>query len=215
MPTLAKSDHCGCGCDGVPKSGSFCQGHFSRVSEMRQALTQRNNLLLGRRRRPKVDVPCSIAGCGGVSVARVLCNRHYHSLRRKGDPLATSEFGSPEHIARRAKTLVHTCWLRNRARFARVVAPSPKVIAWAAGIYEGEGSCGLTSRTVHCTICQKDPELLHRMVKYFGGRVRTIHNGKHHEWRIAGPRSLGFLLTIYGFLTGRRQGQIRKVLAKT
>ena len=44
-------------------------------------------------------------------------------------------------------------------------APTALDVAWAAGIYEGEGSCvagGTKGKSFSVTVTQKDPELLYR-----------------------------------------------------
>src|SRR5207237_10064164 len=65
-------------------------------------------------------------------------------------------------------------------RLAPTLRPSMVQIAWAAGVYEGEGCCQVTGAKAHpCTalaICQKDPWILYRLRDYFGGSVYTLRS---------------------------------------
>lgn len=93
----------------------------------------------------------------------------------------------------------------------REVALSPRWIpisldiAWAAGIYEGEGTCMNPSRI---SVTQKDPWLLHRLQALFGGRVSTQGVGKF-AWNVSGKRARGFVDKIVPFLSPRRKEQLR------
>jgi len=109
---------------------------------------------------------------------------------------------------------------RDKLGLDAVNAPSDLDIAWAAGIYEGEGSCvssGSDSFTV--SIAQKDPELLYRLRDFFGGSVKLYCVGKDgrfpiFHWRVCGDRGRVFLAAIYPFLTSRRKAQIATTTAK-
>jgi hypothetical protein len=81
-----------------------------------------------------------------------------------------------------------------------------KDIAWAAGIYEGEGTFGGHS----VRVVQKDNWLIYRLKYLFGGTV-TEYNG-YHYWTISGPLCRGFLLTIFTFLSPRRKEQVTRHL---
>ena len=78
-----------------------------------------------------------------------------------------------------------------------------KDIAWAAGIYEGEGtfSSGKSAR-----VTQKDPWLVYRLKDLFGGTI-SVHNG-YYYWTVCGSDARGFLLSIFSFLSPRRRAQI-------
>jgi len=100
--------------------------------------------------------------------------------------------------------------------------PTDLDIAWAAGIYEGEGSCvkgGHGNRSFVVSVSQKDPEMLYRMRDFFGGAVKEYPNDRGtnkngHQpftifaWRVCGDRARVFLAVIYSYLTARRQFQI-------
>jgi hypothetical protein len=94
--------------------------------------------------------------------------------------------------------------------------PTVRVIAWAAGFYEGEGSCQgvigtLQKHSTRCHIGQKNRWPLDRMVALFGGRISegSCNNAPFYDWQISGARARGFLMTIYSFLSPRRQEQVR------
>jgi hypothetical protein len=103
--------------------------------------------------------------------------------------------------------------------------PTNLEIAWAAGIYEGEGSCQLSKGTTHASVSQKDLWLPQKLRDLFGGSVRQRDphasksriDGKEYprlcgEWYITGARARGFLMTMYKFLSPRRQDQARLAL---
>lgn len=88
-------------------------------------------------------------------------------------------------------------------------------VAWAAGLYEGEGSCNRITGQVY--VSQQDPWCLHRLVELFGGRVGGPYEAvrdrygvrRQHVWYISGPAARSFLRAVFPFLSPRRQQQIR------
>lgn len=132
---------------------------------------------------------CSVEGCGREHIAHDYCLLH---LRRtqKGQPLA----GVREHL--RAK-----------------ISPTNLDLAWAAGFLEGEGSflCGNGSENV--TAVQVNPEPLGRLKQVFGGSVSLKEDSRkntqdHLVWMTSGARARGIMLTLFTFMSERRQGQI-------
>jgi hypothetical protein len=106
---------------------------------------------------------------------------------------------------------------RDRQGLDAVRRPTAIEVAWAAGIYEGEGSCvtaGEKRNSFDVRICQKDPELLYRLRDLFGGSVKSYDrkfNGVVRpisHWKISGDRGRTFIGVIYPFLTARRKEQI-------
>ena len=88
-------------------------------------------------------------------------------------------------------------------------------IAWAAGIWEGEGSIfPANGKHLRVTVCQKDPEILHKLRDTFGGVVRSQVNypSEISTWYIYSDRAHGFIQTIFTFLSGRRREQVKKAL---
>jgi hypothetical protein len=69
--------------------------------------------------------------------------------------------------------------------------PTLNNIYWAAGIYEGEGTCQSTRNCVGVHITQKDPWILHELQSL---------------------RARGFLYTIFPLLSPRRKEQAKKYL---
>jgi len=101
------------------------------------------------------------------------------------------------------------------------LAPTEKATTtdfhWAAGFFEGEGYAGRSGRRPQGTrarIGQKDPWTLYRMKALFGGSINPLgHRPPCTSWDVSGARARGFLMSIYGLLSPRRQEQIRKALA--
>ena len=84
--------------------------------------------------------------------------------------------------------------------------------AWAAGVYEGEGSVGkLTKvvRTQHIQLTQKDRWLCDKLKALYGGSVHfysyPAKNGRparqYHHWSLWGPAAREFLASIYSYLS--------------
>ncbi len=93
-----------------------------------------------------------------------------------------------------------------------VLSPSLLDIAWAAGFFEGEGSCRYAGNTTRISLPQKGDEMLFKLKDLFGGSI--IHHSKRtiNTWGLNGVRARGFLMTIYSFLSLRRQKQARVAL---
>lgn len=99
----------------------------------------------------------------------------------------------------------------NRPDLDATKVPTDRDIAWAAGIYEGEGTCRLCGkgRGFMASVTQKDPEILFRLRDWFGGSVRDNGTGQGiHTWDICGDRARIFMGLIYEFMTARRRTQI-------
>ena len=93
---------------------------------------------------------------------------------------------------------------------------SPTVIdiAWAAGIYEGEGCVSSSKGSIKVGVTQKDPWLLVKLLMLFGGRIYKYKTRPIFEWHLSGSRSKGFLFTIFTFLSPRRRRQIEAALRR-
>ncbi len=107
-----------------------------------------------------------------------------------------------------------------KAHLAPTQAAAPTDFQWAAGFYEGEGYIRRAGRTESVSIPQKDLWSLEHMKSLFGGSIspRKIHTpaGKPSEinvWSVSGARARGFIQSIYGLLSPRRQEQAREALA--
>lgn len=91
--------------------------------------------------------------------------------------------------------------------------PTALDIAWAAGIYEGEGHvrlCGKTKRGLALAVVQKDPEILIRLRDWFGGSIHYQAKAKSpvHTWDACGDRARVFIALVYSFLSARRKIQV-------
>lgn len=91
-------------------------------------------------------------------------------------------------------------------------SPTVADIAWAAGIYEGEGHARQHRRIgSQVRITQKDPWILMRLKRMFGGSI--YKNMGINVLGLHGARARGFLMTIYKFLSPWRKAQALKVFA--
>jgi hypothetical protein len=99
----------------------------------------------------------------------------------------------------------------NRPDLDATKIPTAIDIAWAAGIYEGEGTCrmsGKGKRGFSAAVVQKDPELLYRLREWFGRSINLNQNAGTYVWDICGDRARIFMALIYGLMTVRRKVQI-------
>jgi hypothetical protein len=104
--------------------------------------------------------------------------------------------------------LVKTRGMRRMApRLCATIHPSTLDIAWAAGVYEGEGHCTRSAGAV--SVSQKDTWILERLRVLFGGSIMSGSNGHASLWHISGPRACGFIYTIFSYLSPRRREQAR------
>ena len=88
-------------------------------------------------------------------------------------------------------------------------------IAWAAGVYEGEGTVHQRRiASAQTEVVQKDPEILYRLRDWFGGSVGMQGGGstpeawRCHSWTVCGDRCRLFVALIYGYLSARRRAAI-------
>ena len=100
----------------------------------------------------------------------------------------------------------------NRPDLDAVKVPTLIDIAWAAGIYEGEGNvrlCGRGKRGLAAAVAQKDPEILYRLRDWFGGSVGgPSPTNCCYKFDICGDRARIFMGLVYPFLSKRRQVQV-------
>ena len=88
--------------------------------------------------------------------------------------------------------------------------PTELEVAWAAGFYEGEGSCGCSpkAKSLHVSLPQHNVEPLIKLKQLFGGGIHTPVSGRPSIWQIYGPRAYRFLEAIYPYLSEKRQAQV-------
>ncbi len=95
-------------------------------------------------------------------------------------------------------------------------------IAWAAGIFEGEGCITLHSGHPYILIDMTDKDVLDRFLEIFPiGTIRgpyTHKNKEHHKprWRFDafGTKALPIIEKIYPYLLSRRKQKVDEVLAQ-
>ena len=91
--------------------------------------------------------------------------------------------------------------------------PTTLDIAWAAGLYEGEGYAGPNKGHPYVCLSQNNPWVCNKLKELFGGTVRTREVDKKRNphistvWFCSGSRASGFIMTIYKFLSPRRKLQ--------
>lgn len=101
--------------------------------------------------------------------------------------------------------------MKNRPTPA-VEKPTMLDIAWAAGIFEGEGHVSVSGTSLKVAVTQKDDWLPCRLRDLFGGLIYKHKARPINEWVVSGPRARGFIFTIFAFLSPRRKEQTRKAL---
>lgn len=92
-------------------------------------------------------------------------------------------------------------------------------IAWAAGLYEGEGHIRGSPRGVYVVVQMTDPEPLQRMHELFDGHFRgPIPRGKHkpqYVWKLSDWENVqAFCSAVRLWLSPRRITQMDDALAK-
>lgn len=80
-----------------------------------------------------------------------------------------------------------------------------KDIAWAAGVYEGEGNCNKHQ----ITIAQKETWLLYKLQDLFGGSIGIHKTTKISYLSMSGINARQFALCIFTFLSPHKRKQIR------
>lgn len=89
---------------------------------------------------------------------------------------------------------------------------SPEEVAWAAGIYEGEGT---VSRGSAVSVTQKDPWLLYQLQILYGGNVSQYDKRSGaYRWILYGKSARYFLNSVWHWLSPRRRDQAQFVLDK-
>lgn len=92
-----------------------------------------------------------------------------------------------------------------------------EIVAWAAGIYDGEGTC---NRSCDVQVQQKNPWILDKLQGFFGGSVNKCGNKRKlfrkdlqlkelYRWSLAGKDSREFLEMIMPYLSPKRLDQIK------
>jgi len=101
---------------------------------------------------------------------------------------------------------------------------SKEDITWAAGFFEGEGSCGkyfgesYPNGILTAKIAQVNEEPLSKLHKLFGGNkyhwVRRKDKRGYFQWQINSAQAFQFMNTILPYLSAKRQDQFVQALKK-
>lgn len=94
----------------------------------------------------------------------------------------------------------------------RTISPSLLDVAWAAGIFEGEGTVASSSDSQRIIVIQKDRWILDRLRERFGGSIYLKEQESICHWYLTGARARGFAYTIYTWLSPHRRQQVRRKL---
>lgn len=87
-------------------------------------------------------------------------------------------------------------------------------IAWAAGLFDGEGSISIVGNRVQTVIEMTDLDLLERVQKNFGGKIYKLKTRQEHwkqawRWQISSTKkAVEFLEIIYPYLGVRRKHKV-------
>jgi hypothetical protein len=156
---------------------------------------------------------CSADNCNRTAHARAFCATHYSRLRRHGDVKVVLKCGNkpgvPHSWSRRG--------VENQSTAKSTVSPTLRDIAWAAGFLEGEGSFVRRGVSTVVSAGQVNKEPVQRMLELFGGSLNSYDREPPNAptfwtWLAAGARGRGVAMTVYPFLSARRQRQVRDAL---
>ena len=95
-------------------------------------------------------------------------------------------------------------------------------IAWAAGFLDGEGCFSFYknrkgSINFQVDAGQMDDWPLRKLTGILGGQVHLIRNSNHGnmiwKWYASGARARGIMMTLFSFLSPRRQEKIKLILS--
>lgn len=140
---------------------------------------------------------CSISGCEKPHSGRGYCQQHYMKWYYHGDPLKHVGRGGPGRESPNTLKATKT--------------PTLADLHWAAGFLDGEGCFTCAGGSQRVCGSQKDPELLYRLLAFFGGRIYQ-HKNQIPKWEVCGSRARGVMMTLYPMLSTRRQEKIRLCL---
>ena len=92
-----------------------------------------------------------------------------------------------------------------------------EMIAWFAGVYEGEGCCALSGKSTFVIhIAQRDRWLCDQLKERFGGSVNGPYDRKgfkgskpHFVWNISGKKAEELIKKARPLLSPRRNEQIQ------
>ena len=102
---------------------------------------------------------------------------------------------------------------KSNPALAATSLPTALDIAWAAGIFEGEGSGGGGTQ-VQVGQRKENTWLLQRLRDLFGGSIRFKHapewGGEVWAWCVSGGRARWFIAAVLSFLSPFKRWQLTK-----
>ena len=178
--------------------------------------------------KPNEKPGCSIAGCIRPVLARGWCGAHYAKWRRYGDPIGTYKIHG-----NKGKRYLVPAPINEELKRA-----TPEEIAWAAGLFEGEGSVYMDRSATNkagalrayasprMKLNSTDKDVIERMQEVCGGRVifesqeaRRIKTGRPRKdqwcWVLQGYESVVFAYELMKpWLKERRRARFEEVFAE-
>ncbi len=111
--------------------------------------------------------------------------------------------------------------LKKHPRLDPIKEPTPEEVAWAAGIFDGEGTVGTEGpkrKSFSVKVSQARADIPVRMRVLFGGSVKCYEHislsGKPWPcwtWRAGGIRAYNFIEAVRPWLGAKRQNQINRL----
>ena len=159
---------------------------------------------------------CSVSKCEKPAHARTWCWTHYQRWYKHGNPDTVLPGGHKKGF----KPWWSRRGVENKWTLKSTISPSLQDIAWAAGFIEGEGSFTRRNRrglSMSVSVGQVNKEPVQRLLGLFGGSL-TVENRKppnapeFWRWQAHGARGRGVAMTVYPFLSAKRQEQVRHAL---
>jgi len=95
---------------------------------------------------------------------------------------------------------------------------STRDIAWTTGLLEGEGTFGMSGRSITISVRMTDRDIIERAAEMLGGyswgpqAPRMPHHKPQWRAQIKGPRAAAWMMTMYALLGVRRRSQVRRAL---
>ena len=159
---------------------------------------------------------CSVSNCPKEAHARTWCHAHYQRWYKHGNPDTVLPVGHKKGF----KPWWSRRGVENKWTLKSTASPSLQDIAWAAGFIEGEGTFSRRCRgniSMTVSVGQVNKEPVQRMLDLFGGSLKMYtrkppNAPEFWTWTAHGARGRGIALTVYPFLSGKRQSRVRHVL---
>lgn len=164
-----------------------------------------------------------------------MSEKHSAAMRRRWEDPAyrakkLAAMGDPHYVAQRIagtrqyhKTHPSPMLGYEKSTTAKArIRPKGQDIYWAAGFLEGEGNFSHANAMArngsgtYVSAYQVNKEPVERLLHLFGGSLsHRMARGNANAvwvWRACGSRARGISMTIFGLMSAKRQGQIRRAI---